>query len=138
MLTDVVFIAARVRLCCSRNHLYSIDNNLHIYYMLIQVNDFAANLRDGKIELPLDDQSRALQKETRALKEELAAIHLKLQRYERELGGAISLSPHSSGKHGESNMQTNADMSQIMADNKELHAKLNSLQSELIHLIKGG
>jgi hypothetical protein len=33
--------------------------------MLVKVNEFAANLRDGKVTLPLDDRSAVLMKENK-------------------------------------------------------------------------
>ena len=33
--------------------------------MLVKVNEFACNLRDGLLDLPMDDRSRALLKENK-------------------------------------------------------------------------
>lgn len=46
--------------------------------LLVKVNEFALNLRDGKIELPLDDRSRQLLKENKILKEEINTLRSKL------------------------------------------------------------
>jgi hypothetical protein len=56
---------------------------------LLRVNDFASNIRDGKVELPLDDRSRALSKTIAELKDKNQLLELKLQRYEMEIGGSI-------------------------------------------------
>lgn len=110
------------------------------------------------------------------MKDQLSLQAVQLQRYERELGGAIATPrTQSSADEGRRRFSTalivvfnsrvlfffqvlrqsassvaeaqqqlaqmallnNTDMSRIMQDNKDLHFKMNSLQSELIHLIKG-
>jgi hypothetical protein len=46
--------------------------------LLIKINDFAINLRDGKLELPLDDRSKELLKENQQLKTEMKALQHQL------------------------------------------------------------
>lgn len=124
--------------------------------MLLQVNDFAANLREGKIELPLNDRSQVLLKENRTLKADAEAMKLKLERYERELGGAV-YSPRSAlpssgasaagtgtggaggggapltgGPEGE----LHEDFQRLADENSALHAKMNALQSDLSQLLQ--
>jgi hypothetical protein len=68
-----------------------------------QVNEFATNLREGKVELPLDDRSANLLKENkwpsltplppplwqdnRKLREDIRVLSLKNERYELEISG---------------------------------------------------
>ena len=56
---------------------------------LVIVNEFASNLREGKLDLPLSDRSVILLKENRKLKDEQKAMNLRLERYERELSGMV-------------------------------------------------
>lgn len=63
------------------------------------MNEFATNLREGKLELPLDDRSAMLLKENklvpplflqtclRKLREDIKVLTLKNERYEIELSG---------------------------------------------------
>jgi chromosome segregation ATPase len=109
--------------------------------MLLQVNDFAANLREGKLELPLNDRSQALLKENRSLKADMETLKLRLERYERELGGAVftpgaGAAPGPSGSHkaGEGSA-LQGDMQRLADENSALHAKMNALQSDLSQLL---
>jgi hypothetical protein len=47
--------------------------------MLVIVNDFATNLREGKMDLPLHDRSVELLKENKRLKEEQREMNLRYQ-----------------------------------------------------------
>lgn len=61
--------------------------------MLLQVNEFASNLREGKLTLPVDNRTHDLLKDNRKLQEDLKIQKLTLERYELELGGkAVSQS----------------------------------------------
>ena len=56
---------------------------------LLLVNEFATNLREGKVDLPLNDRSVELLRENKRLKEEEKAMKLCIERYEREISGSI-------------------------------------------------
>ena len=47
---------------------------------MLQVNEFAANLRDGRLELPLDNRSSELLKKNKELEEELKVLKLTVDR----------------------------------------------------------
>jgi hypothetical protein len=57
--------------------------------MLMKINEFAMNLKDGNVDLPLNDQSIILLKELKLLKDEKKIMILKLERYEREISGSF-------------------------------------------------
>jgi hypothetical protein len=57
--------------------------------MLIKINEFAMNLKEGNVELPLNDQSIILLKELKLLKDDKKIMILKLERYEREISGSF-------------------------------------------------
>lgn len=114
--------------------------------MLLLVNDFASNLRDGKVELPLNDRSRTLLGENNSLKDEIGLLRLQVERYEREIAGSISMSPR-----GVMQAAINAvrlplddsrpavvhdDVLRLAQENVAMHEKLNSLQSDLQKLLQ--
>lgn len=57
---------------------------------LMKVNEFALRLRDGKTDLPLNDRSKELLYENKRLREEIQVRSLQVERYERELGYAMT------------------------------------------------
>jgi hypothetical protein len=116
--------------------------------MLLQVNDFAANLREGRVELPLNDRSQALLKENRLLKADIETLRLRLERYEMELGGAVgggggggpvssrSVIGAAAGEGGVGgNEVLQGDMRRLADENNALHSKMNALQSDLSQLL---
>lgn len=66
--------------------------------MLIKVNEFAANLRDGNMQLPVDDRSSELLKANKRLRDEIRGLNLQIERYERELGGNLNSANNSIGQ----------------------------------------
>jgi hypothetical protein len=56
---------------------------------LMKVNEFATNLKDGIIELPLNDRSTELLRETRQLSDDIKMLKLQIEAFERELGTSI-------------------------------------------------
>lgn len=62
--------------------------------MLVLVNEFAVNLRDGKTTLPLDNRSAELLKSNKILKDNESEMKLKLEMYERQIsGGSVEAGP---------------------------------------------
>jgi chromosome segregation ATPase len=108
--------------------------------MLLQVNDFATSLREGRVELPLNDRSQVLLKENRTLKADVEALKLRIERYERELGGAVfspraGTGPGAAAVGGAEASALQADMLRIANENSALHAKMNALQNDLSQLL---
>lgn len=128
--------------------------------MLVSVNEFASNLREGKIELPLNDRSAELLKENRRLRDEQKAMNLRIERYEREISGAIGPSqpvvesgpgsnPGSSSR-GESGSAVISmskaqeaelfglrnDIQKLLNENTSLHGRMTVMQAELMAALK--
>ena len=55
---------------------------------LIKVNEFAQNLRDGKVELPESDKTVEMTRELRRLREDRATLQQKVEDLEK--GGAVA------------------------------------------------
>ena len=114
--------------------------------MLLQVNDFASNLRDGKVELPLNDRSRTLLGENNSLKDEIGLLRLQVERYEREIAGSISMSPRGVVQAAINAVRlplddsrpavVHDDVLRLAQENVAMHEKLNSLQSDLQKLLQ--
>ena len=59
---------------------------------LVKVNEFAQNLRDGKLELPESDKTVEMARELRRLREDRTALQHKVEDLER--GGAVATGHH--------------------------------------------
>ena len=120
--------------------------------MLLLVNEFATNLREGKVDLPLNDRSAELLKENRKLKDEEKAMRLRIERYEREISGsmgsvqmALESGPGSSAINsvaGLSKIQEaellglRNDVQKLLNENNSIHGKMISMQEEFMHVMK--
>ena len=105
---------------------------------LVAINDFARNIREGKVDLPLNDRSQALLKENQALKEDLHVIELKLERYEREFplatteGGRHAVkSGYTDNTGGDEEGTLKSDIQRLLNENNELQSRVMSLQQTL-------
>ena len=124
---------------------------------LVIVNEFASNLREGKLDLPLTDRSVILLKENRKLKDEQKATSLRLERYERELSGivgpgsipiegssssSVATQPQSQGGVGMSRIQEaelfglRNDVQKLLSENDSLHGRMTSMQAELMYMMR--
>lgn len=126
---------------------------------LVIVNEFASNLREGKVDLPLTDRSVILLKENRKLKDEQKATNLRLERYERELSGiagpgsipiegssssSVSTQPQiqGGGGGGLSRIQEaelfglRNDVQKLLSENDSLHGRMTSMQAELMYMMR--
>ena len=124
--------------------------------MLVTVNEFASNLREGKVDLPLNDRSAELLKENRRLKDEQKAMNLRIERYEREISGAIGPSQPvvesgpGSGAKGVSGgtvvsmskvqeaelFGLRNDVQKLVSENTSMHSRMSTMQSELMVALK--
>jgi hypothetical protein len=128
--------------------------------MLVTVNEFASNLREGKVELPLNDRSAELLKENRRLRDEQKAMNLRVERYEREISGAIGPSqpavesgpgstPGTGGKGGSGGTVVSMskvqeaelfglrnDVQKLVSENTSMHGRMSTMQSELMAALK--
>ena len=120
--------------------------------MLLLVNEFATNLREGKVDLPLNDRSAELLKENRKLKDEEKAMKLRIERYEREISGsmgsaqmALESGPGSTSMNsvaGLSKIQEaelfglRNDVQKLLNENDSIHGKMISMQEEFMHAMK--
>jgi outer membrane murein-binding lipoprotein Lpp len=57
---------------------------------LMKVNEFASNLKDGIVELPLNDRSAELLKENRMQNDNIRMLKIQIESLERELGTSAS------------------------------------------------
>jgi len=94
--------------------------------MILKVNEFAASLRDGKIELPLDDRSKELLDENRDLRHECKVLKLTVERYENELRGGTS---------GELQQQL-AEVMASSAGNKRAEQEIFGLREDVHNLLR--
>ena len=110
--------------------------------MLMKVNEFAVNLRDGNIELPVDDRSSSLLKENKRLRDDIKSLDLKIDRYEREYGVKSSDSPAMSQQSASMRTQVSEifglreDLQRMSKENIETKQKMASMQDEVILLLK--
>jgi len=114
--------------------------------MLIKVNEFAANLRDGKLELPVDDRSSELLKANKRLRDEIRGLNLQIERYERELGGNLSSAPSAVGNTQQAAAMSKVqetelfglreDMRRLAKENAELHNRFTTMQAEMMLAIR--
>jgi hypothetical protein len=96
---------------------------------LLGVNEFASNLRDGRVELPLDNRSASLLKYNRQVREDLRLAQLKINRYELELCG-LGDDQHGQGQglgqggggHAEAELQgLREDVRDLLRENEGRH-----------------
>lgn len=105
--------------------------------MLVKVNEFAASLRDGKLELPINDRSRELLEENKKLREKNQSLQLLVERFEREVGGVSSSGPAGFSKAQESEiLGIRGDMQRLMNENAELHDRIAAMQGEVMMLLR--
>jgi hypothetical protein len=107
--------------------------------MLVKVNEFATNLREGRVELPLDDRSAELLKENKKLKEDLKLITLKAEKYERDLiagGGSAAGAFSRNAAVDEAELRgVRDDLHRLLSENADLKHQLSNMQDELmLHL----
>lgn len=111
---------------------------------LMHVNEFAANLRDGKLDLPLNDRSHELLKENKKLKDELNARKLTLERYELELGGSVGggqpatvADPSIIGSVNVAGYEAlKSDLQRVTEENQAMSQKMSLLHSSLSELLE--
>lgn len=101
---------------------------------LLKVNEFASNLRDGRIELPLDNRSSQLLKDNRQLREDLRLAQLKINRYELELCGLGDDQPAQHGGHGLAALQGSVQNEQSEAELQGLRVDVRNLLHENVSL----
>lgn len=111
--------------------------------MLIKVNEFAANLRDGNLTLPIDDRSSELLKANKRLRDEIRGLNLQVERYERELGGGLSNTNNSIVTQGATAKVQETelfglreDMRRLAKENAELHNRFTTMQAEMMLAIR--
>lgn len=114
--------------------------------LLVKVNEFAANLRDGRIELPVDNRSSELLKENRKLREDMKVLEMTVKRYELELCGTGSSQVQqqlaeamtgSGSKRTEEEMQAlHEDVRNLLRVNDGLQHNLAHMQHEITMLLK--
>ena len=125
--------------------------------MLVSVNEFASNLREGKVSLPLNDRSAELLKENRRLKEEERTMKLLIERYEREISGSMgpiqsqpvpesgpgsAVVPVSPAISGMSKVQEaelfglRNDVQKLLNEKDSLHGRMTSMQAELMYALQ--
>lgn len=112
---------------------------------LVKVNEFASNLRDGKIELPVDDRSAKLLKENKRIREDRDSLQMQVQRYERELlggggmpaGGSRLASDPALARAQEAELGgLREDMRKLLSENSELRERMGAMQSEIMLLLR--
>ena len=88
---------------------------------------------------------QVLLKENRTLRQDIDGMKLRLERYERELGGAVysgGPAPLNTGTTtagagvGDGTNPVAADMARLASENHALHTKMNALQSDLTQLLQ--
>ena len=106
---------------------------------LIQVNEFASNLRDGKLVLPENNRSRELLDDNKKLREKNQSLQLLVERFEREVGGVGYNNNNNNSNNTENNNMITAmreDMHRLMNENSELQQQLIKMQGEITQVIK--
>ena len=98
--------------------------------MLVQVNEFATALREGR-KVSSEPRASELLKQNRKLKEELAELKLRLELLERETGGGIERG--SDGSAHESLLRgLREDVRRVVDENGELRSRISQMQEELL------
>ena len=120
---------------------------------LVLVNEFASNLREGKMELPLNDRSVNLLKENKKLKDDQKSMSLRVERYEREISGSIGPSqilegsgsgsvailPQISGLNKIQEAELfglRNDVQKLLNEKDTLHHRMTSMQAELMYTLR--
>lgn len=99
---------------------------------LVKVNEFAASVRDGRIELPLNDRSSELLKVNRGLQDDINALKAQMLRLEREVGG--------SGGGGVNSQQQQQQMAELLAQaggsmSRKAETELFGLRNDVARLL---
>lgn len=105
---------------------------------LVKVNEFAISLRDGKLDLPLNDRSAELLAENRKLKDEAKIMTLKLEKYERDFASSRGVHDYSSsggGLNSEDMQGVRNDLNLLMVENSGLKDRLVLMQEEILLLL---
>jgi chromosome segregation ATPase len=97
---------------------------------LVLINEFAKNLREGLLNLPLNDKSSELLKQNKLLTDELQIYKIKLEKYEREFFG-IRLSDDEYLRNNSEVENLRKDMMKLAHENSELNLKILTLTSEI-------
>ena len=130
---------------------------------LMRVNEFANNLKDGIVELPITDRSSELLKENRYLRDEIKTLNIKIEGFERELGvtvgggssqrqqqqlmeliqsaGILNANQSNNGnglnKKQESELfGLREDVQRLLHENADLHNRIVHMQSEIMVLLR--
>ncbi|CAM9286438.1 unnamed protein product, partial [Ectocarpus fasciculatus] len=107
--------------------------------MLVKVNEFASSLREGKVDLPLDNRSAELLADNRKLKDELKIMSLKNEKFERDFaisGGIHDYGSSAGGGHsGEDLRGVREDLQHLMVENSGLKDRLALMQEEILLLL---
>ena len=111
---------------------------------LIKVNEFAQNLRDGKVELPESDKTVEMTRELRRLREDRATLQQKVEDLEK--GGAVAsgVRPTVSSTGGSGTLPADSaavgglqeDIRKLLLENSELRSRMANMQSEVVGLIR--
>lgn len=108
--------------------------------MLVKVNEFASNLRDGNVELPLDDRSSSLLRENKKLREEIQGFEMKIERYEREYGlrhdTSVSRTEASVRNQESEIFGLREDLQRLIQENNDTKRKMSVMQDEVVLLLK--
>ena len=108
--------------------------------MLVKVNEFASNLRDGNVDLPLDDRSSSLLRENKKLREEVQAFEMKVERYEREYGlrhdTTVSRTESTLRNQESEIFGLREDLQRLIHENNETKTRMVVMQDEVVLLLK--
>lgn len=111
--------------------------------MLVKVNEFAMSLRDGTLQLPMDNRSAELLQENRRLKNDMALLSAKVDKYEREiLTGQVSVSRSNGPSSGPADVGLEAemramrqDLQVLLSENSDLKQRQRRMQDEVLLLL---
>lgn len=99
---------------------------------LMKVNEFAANLRNGSLELPLDDRSRQLLAENKQLKKDLAAMNAALLKHERDTTDAAGAAGFDASVDGGFLSDAfGTDIKTLLKENEVMQQALNEINARL-------
>jgi cell division septum initiation protein DivIVA len=101
--------------------------------MLVKVNEFACNLRDGLLDLPMDDRSRALLKENKGLKARIEAMSAQLDE------GAADRPRTTSPRDGSSSLDldgVHTEVHRVLQENADMKAKMDLMLDDVTSLLR--
>jgi hypothetical protein len=105
---------------------------------VVQLNDFARNLRDGVVELPLNDRSRELSQQVKELQAQADIYRVKIERLQHEVtyfqveAPKISKETQRAARDDSEDMRhLKEGMTALLTENRSLKAKMDELQAEL-------